>query len=194
MGEGGGAVFLITYLILIFLVCTIPLIAEIVIGKTMQKDNVGSYHAINKNFRIFGWSNVITTIFIMGFYFVVCGWIIDYFFKALVNYKMADCAQYFTSLTSNIFYAPMLGIVFTIACAFFIFQGLNKGVEAVNTQTNETLLIPCDHVVMAVGSVKNSFCTEGVTVPVHYVGDCSGEKTADIASAIRSAYHAANSL
>lgn len=70
----------------------------------------------------------------------------------------------------------------------------DKGVEAVNTQTNETLLIPCDHVVMAVGSVKNSFCTEGVTVPVHYVGDCSGEKTADIASAIRSAYHAANSL
>ncbi|MBQ3102122.1 sodium-dependent transporter [bacterium] len=132
MGKGGGAVFLITYLFLIFLVCIIPLIAEIVIGKTMQKDNVGSYQAINKNFRVFGWSNVITTILIMGFYFVVCGWIIDYFFKALVNYNMADCAQYFTSLTSNLFYAPALGIIFTIACAFFIFQGLNKGVETVN--------------------------------------------------------------
>lgn len=70
----------------------------------------------------------------------------------------------------------------------------DKGIEAVNTQTNESVVIPCDHVVMAVGSVKNSFCTDGVTVPVLHVGDCSGDKTADIASAIRSAYHAANSL
>lgn len=132
MGEGGGAVFLITYLFLIFLVCTIPLAAEIIIGKTMQKDNVGSYQAINENFKVFGWSNVITTVFIMGFYFVVCGWIIDYFFKALVNYKIVDCAQYFTNLTSDIFYAPFLGIIFTISCAFFIYKGLNKGVEAVN--------------------------------------------------------------
>ncbi len=132
MGEGGGAVFLITYLFLIFFICTIPLISEIVIGKTMQKDNVGSYYAINKNFCVFGWSNVITTIFIMGFYFVVCGWIIDYFIKALANYKIADCAEYFTNLVSNAFYAPALGIIFTLTCAFFIFQGLNKGVEAVN--------------------------------------------------------------
>ena len=69
-----------------------------------------------------------------------------------------------------------------------------KGLEAVNTQTSEAVSIPCDHVVMAVGSVKNSFSVEGVTVPVYYAGDCSGERTADIASAIRSAYHAANAI
>lgn len=68
------------------------------------------------------------------------------------------------------------------------------GVEALDTVKNETVTIPCDYVVMAVGSVKNSFSTEGVTVPVYYAGDCSGEKTADIASAIRSAYHAANQI
>ncbi len=69
-----------------------------------------------------------------------------------------------------------------------------KALEAVNTQTNEAVVIPCDYVVMAVGSVKNGFDAEGVTVPVYYAGDCSGERTADIASAIRSAYHAANEI
>ena len=47
---------------------------------------------------------------------------------------------------------------------------------------------------MAVGSKANAFDLDGVTVPVTCVGDCSGERTADIASAIRTAYHAANEL
>ena len=54
--------------------------------------------------------------------------------------------------------------------------------------------IEADWVVMAVGSKKLPFETDGVGVPVSYVGDCSGERTADIASAIRSAYNAANEL
>lgn len=69
-----------------------------------------------------------------------------------------------------------------------------NSIEAVNTQTNEAVTIPCDNVVMAVGSVKNKFDTEGINVPIYYAGDCSGERTADIASAIRSAYNAANNI
>ena len=69
-----------------------------------------------------------------------------------------------------------------------------EGVSAENTSTGEAVTIPCDYVVMAVGSRKKAFSTEGITVPVHFVGDCSGDRTADIASAIRTAYHAANSI
>ena len=41
---------------------------------------------------------------------------------------------------------------------------------------------------------KNVFDVEGVTVPVYFVGDCAGERTADIASAIRGGYKAANEI
>ena len=68
------------------------------------------------------------------------------------------------------------------------------GVEAVNTETKEAVSIPCDWVVMAVGSKKAPFSTEGVMVPVKFVGDCSGERTASIAEAIRSGYFAANEI
>lgn len=70
----------------------------------------------------------------------------------------------------------------------------SSGVEAVNTETKQTVSIPCDWVVMAVGSKKVPFSTEGVTVPVKFVGDCSGERTANIAEAVRSGYHAANEI
>ncbi len=69
-----------------------------------------------------------------------------------------------------------------------------SGVEAVNTQTRESVAIPCDWVVMAVGSKKIPFSTEGVTVPVKFAGDCSGERTAGIAEAVRSGYQAANEI
>ena len=99
----------------------------------------------------------------------------------------------------------------TGAARLYMMQSLEKGgavmlvktrverleenaVHAVDTESGEAVVIPCDHVVMAVGSKKNLFDAEGITVPVHYVGDGSGERTADIAAAIRSAYHTANSL
>lgn len=62
------------------------------------------------------------------------------------------------------------------------------------TQGEEEITIPCDLVVMAVGSRKNVLDVEGVTVPVYYAGDCSGERTASIAEAVRSGYKAANEI
>lgn len=69
-----------------------------------------------------------------------------------------------------------------------------KRVVATNTVDNSEVVIDCDYVVMAVGSVKNVLDVEGVTTNIQYVGDCSGERTAAIAEAIRSAYHAANEI
>ena len=79
-------------------------------------------------------------------------------------------------------------------------QYVNTKVSAIEdgcvkaTRGEEELSIPCDMVVMAVGSRKNVFNVEGVTVPVYYAGDCSGERTASIAEAIRGGYKAANEI
>ena len=69
-----------------------------------------------------------------------------------------------------------------------------EGVKATNLLTEEEIFVPCDWVVMATGAEKNEFSVEGVTMPVHYAGDCSGDQPADIANAIRTAYHAANAI
>ena len=68
----------------------------------------------------------------------------------------------------------------------------NGAVKALKGE--EEIAIPCDTVVMAVGSKKNTIDLPGVTVPVVYAGDCAGEKTAGILEAIRGGYHAANNL
>ena len=68
-----------------------------------------------------------------------------------------------------------------------------KTIHAEDGEGN-AVTIDCDTIIMAVGSKKNVLDVEGVTVPVYYAGDCAGERTADIASAIRGGYNAANEV
>ena len=67
-------------------------------------------------------------------------------------------------------------------------------IHATNTTDNSEITIKADTIINALGSKKNIYNETGITVPLTYVGDCSGDKTADIASAIRSGYNAANMI
>ncbi len=69
-----------------------------------------------------------------------------------------------------------------------------KTIHATNTAEEKDITIDCDTIVMAVGSKKNVIDVEGVTTPISYAGDCAGERTADIANAIRGGYNAANEI
>lgn len=70
----------------------------------------------------------------------------------------------------------------------------NNVIYATNTTDNTNVELNADVIVNALGSKKNLFDDSKLTVPFTYVGDCSGERTADIASAIRTGYKAANEI
>lgn len=68
----------------------------------------------------------------------------------------------------------------------------------VTTETEDTepktFEIPSDFVVMAVGARKQLPNLKDCPLPIHYVGDCSGERPSNIEHAIKSAYDTANAL
>ncbi len=70
----------------------------------------------------------------------------------------------------------------------------NNVIYATNTTDNTSVELNAEVIVNALGSKKNLFDDSKLTVPFTYVGDCSGERTADIASAIRTAYKVANEI
>lgn len=70
----------------------------------------------------------------------------------------------------------------------------NNVIYATNTTDNTNVELNAEVIVNALGSKKNLFDDSKLTVPFTYVGDCSGERTADIASAIRTGYKAANEI
>ncbi len=132
MGKNGGAIFLLTYLILIAFICIIPLICELAIGKIYRTDTINALKEINPKFKWFGWLCIATVILIPCFYFVVGGWILNYIWIFISNNLPANFSDYFTSYSSQIFMPCLLTLVFLVMTASFPYRGVNKGIEKAN--------------------------------------------------------------
>ncbi len=132
MGQHGGAVFLITYLILITTICFIPLLAELSVGKITKKECIGAFEEVNPKLKLFGLMNPITGVLVASFYFVVGGWIFNYIYLGLIDFKIQDHAQYFSSFTQNTIPTCVLTLLFLSACMFFTLRGVKKGIECAN--------------------------------------------------------------
>ena len=132
MGQNGGAVFLMVYLLLILTICFVPLVAELAVGKIIRKNCVSAYETINPKFKLISWMNPITGILIASFYFVVGGWIIRYILLGIENARVSDYGSYFLQFTKNGFSTTVLAIVFLFICILFTARGIKKGIEVAN--------------------------------------------------------------
>ena len=54
--------------------------------------------------------------------------------------------------------------------------------------------IEADTIVNALSSVKVLPCVDGISIPIHYIGDCAGQRPSNIENAIKSAYDCAVSI
>ena len=132
MGQNGGAVFLVVYLLLILTICFIPLFTELTIGKITKKECVGAYETVSKKLKFFGYLNPITGILISSFYFIVGGWIINYIYLAITNTNISNYGEYFSNFTQNPMQACIFTLLFLFSCVFFACRGIKKGIEFAN--------------------------------------------------------------
>lgn len=132
MGQNGGAIFLLVYLLLILTICFIPLIAELSMGKFLKKDCVSAYESINSKFKQIGYLNPITGILISSFYFIVGGWIINYILLGIKNTRIENYAEYFGAFTQTSIPTCIFTLTFLFICVFFTARGIKKGIEFAN--------------------------------------------------------------
>ena len=161
MGKNGGAIFLLTYLLLIAFICIIPLLCELYIGKIYKQDTVSAFAEINPKFKWFGWLCIITVILIPCFYFVVGGWILNYIWIFLTDRIPENFAQYFSSFSSQVTIPCFLSILFLLMTAIFPYRGVNKGIEKANN-----IMMPLFAfmlIIMAVYAVTLPGAKEGLT-------------------------------
>ena len=132
MGQNGGAIFLLVYLVIIATICFIPLVAELSLGKISKKECVGAYEHVSPELKPVGALNPITGVLIASFYFVVGGWIINYIYKSLIGFKIYNYSEYFSAFTQNSFANCALTFLFLFMCTFFTARGVKKGIEIAN--------------------------------------------------------------
>lgn len=137
MGTNGGAAFVFIYLFMVLVLCIPIMYTEFVIGRRSGKNSFGAFRVLNygKGWSVIGVISVLCSIFILGFYTVVGGWIIDYIVKSAEICVGVDIAHggemgeiFAKTMTSN--WSPILYMALFVALtAGIVMAGVEKGIE-----------------------------------------------------------------
>ncbi len=147
VGQYGGGIFLLFYLLVVFLIGIPMLSIEISLGKSTRKDPVGAYKTLKPGtpWYLNGYVNVLTNLVITGYTAPVAGWIAAYFFKSLSGTfsgkSPVEIEAYYHSFTSNPIEVILWTLILISGLVFVLHRGVKKGVEKVNKILMPGLLV-----------------------------------------------------
>ncbi|QCT06011.1 sodium-dependent transporter [Ruminococcus bovis] len=169
VGQNGGELFVLFYLIFLVLMGIPVLTMELAVGRASGKSAVLSYKTLEKpksKWHIHGWFCMLGCYMLMMYYTTVSGWMTSYFYKfATGEFKSGMDSKSVSSVFSNLTSSPieMLIWIFIItALGFFVCsKGVQKGLEKVSKFMMVALLVLI--VVLAIHSVTLSGAKEGLS-------------------------------
>jgi NSS family neurotransmitter:Na+ symporter len=134
-GQNGGAAFVFVYVICVLLIGLPVMIAEFIIGRRANANNVGAFKKLAPKtpWYLTGVAGVSAAFLIMFFYTDVAGWVYAYAFKALTgSLSQADPTQ-----TAGIFGAHTGAVagpliwqwIVLVVISLIIIAGVTKGIE-----------------------------------------------------------------
>ncbi len=139
VANGGGAAFVIMYLIFCFILCFPVMVTEIAIGRKTEKDPVGAFKALGfPRWNFIGKMGVLAGLLILSFYNVVAGWAFGYFVQ--LTFGNFDIGDNFGEYINNIGRVGSYGAVFMLATAYVVSKGISGGIEKASKILMPTLV------------------------------------------------------
>ena len=136
VGQGGGAAFVLVYLVCIALICFPIMVSEIAIGRRAQQSPVRSFALLRPGSRwwLVGALGVAAGFGILSFYSVIAGWTVAYAWFSLtgaVGGGEGDAATLFADFTANAPASVALTALVLAATAAVLLGGVRAGIERV---------------------------------------------------------------
>ncbi|MBM4310308.1 MAG: sodium-dependent transporter [Deltaproteobacteria bacterium] len=134
-GEYGGGAFLAAYLVSVAILGLPVLIAEIIIGRSAQKNPVGAFRELRASrfWPLVGWLGILAGFIILSYYSVVGGWILHYIASTVLSgFQAGLAAGQFHELMSSP--ARQIGChgLFMLLTIFIVRGGISSGIERWN--------------------------------------------------------------
>lgn len=147
VGEGGGAAFIIVYLISTLLLSMPVFMAENIIGRHAQAGTIGAMKKLapGTKWKWLGFLTVMTPLIIVSYYSVVGGWSFEYLLKAATFSFGSDSinsidSMYGSFITST--WGPLIcHTVFLALTCLIVLGGVKKGIEKFASITMPLLLV-----------------------------------------------------
>lgn len=134
-GENGGAVFIITYLVCVFLLGIPCIVSEFIIGRHAQANTARAYANAsggNRFWTAVGAMGVITGFLITSYYAVISGWCLQYIYASAAGQLTGDAPAvkaYFGDFMSDPVMPLFWTVVFFAITHFIITRGVQGGIE-----------------------------------------------------------------
>ena len=140
VGQGGGAIFVVMYLIFCFLLCLPVMVTEIAMGRKTQRNPVGAFNALgHQKWNFIGKLGILSGVLILSFYNVVAAWAFGYVIEMVMG--NFDIGSRFGEYTSEVIRIGVYAIIFMAATGFIVSQGVSKGIEKATKILMPTLII-----------------------------------------------------
>lgn len=127
----GGSAFLIVYILLVLTFGFTLMVAENVIGRKTGKGPLAAFESLSKKWSIVGYMATLVPLFILPYYTVIGGWVVNY----VGTYLMGNCptvensGEFFSTMLANPTGLIIVQLIFTLATSAIILCGVQKGIE-----------------------------------------------------------------
>lgn len=147
IGEYGGALFVLFYLLCSVFIALPIFFSESIIGRRGGSGVQASFQAINPKgkWSVIGLLCLLTPTLVMSYYSIVGGWSLDYLIKSFEGYFMkvqpAEATKYFSRFTSNPWAPLLMHTAFLGITALIVSKGVEKGIGRINKRVIPVLFV-----------------------------------------------------
>ena len=134
-GEYGGAAFILVYLGCVVAVGIPIMIAELLIGRSTQRNVVGAFATLRPRspWIMTGWLGVLTGFVLLSYYSVVGGWVLHYISLSIADSFAGQSTEATKQLFATLSASPALQVfwhaVFMAVTIWFVARGVSRGIE-----------------------------------------------------------------
>ena len=167
LGASGGSAFFLIYFASILLVATPIMLAEMIIGRNTGLSAPSAMKKLaveigaSPNWALVGYMGLFALFLVLGFYSVIAGWCIAYFFKAssgsIAGLSPAEVGREFNALISNPSKMFIWHAVFSSVTIFVVSKGIKTGLERVIKIAMPALLITLIGLVIYAGITGDTY-------------------------------------
>lgn len=189
VGQNGGGIFVLFYLIFLMLLGIPVLTMELAVGRASRKSAVKAYQYLEpagSKWHLHGWVAIIGCYLLMMYYTTVSGWMLSYFVKFITGTfsgDAVDTAAVFGNMLGNpaemLFYMILTVLLGFGACG----GGVKNGIEKISKVIMSALLVLI--ILLAIHSLTLSGAKSGLAF--YLVPSLERAKQAGIGSIITSA-------
>ena len=157
-GVNGGGAFILVYICCIIVMGIPVILSEFIIGRSTHSNMKAALKKLSpgKKYYLFTYLCILGSFVVIGFYSVVCGWVIEYLYQAVAGNLSGHTPQEYNDMFTSLVASPWRCVGWTVLFLVLNFmvmsRGIEKGIERVSS-----IMMPLLFLILAIFCVNSLF-------------------------------------